>query len=258
MPIENYDSTGNEEEDDDDKKGNIIMHFFRKQQQPQAQHQQQVDQESSAATRSAHDDNQELDPYTIAPSCSSDNAAVGAEDVGIFQNLDPENDQPMPELQRKEQKVYARMKRIQYVMDDLVEIPILGINRRMGIDPIIGLIPFVGDASSALVSLTLVAGAAPVLSRYTVIRMLINVWIDAVVGLVPLVGDLFDFGWKANARNVAIFEDHMKVGAQKKKDADRAFVIGVVIAFLLICLFSALIVLSLLVLLILFLTGNLN
>jgi hypothetical protein len=87
----------------------------------------------------------------------------------------------------------------------------------MGIDPIIGLMPVVGNVSTALVSLTLVAGAAPVLSRYTATRMLINVWTDAVVGLVPLVGDLFDFGWKANARNLTISEDHVKVDAQKQK-----------------------------------------
>jgi hypothetical protein len=36
--------------------------------------------------------------------------------------------------------------------------------------------------------------------------MLFNVAVDTVVGSVPVVGDLFDVVWKANRRNVTLFE----------------------------------------------------
>jgi hypothetical protein len=141
-------------------------------------------------------------------------------------------------------------------MDDAVKIP--GLNRRIGLDPVIGLIPGVGDFGSALVSLVVVARAAPHLSRYTVARMLINVWIDAVTGVVPLVGDIFDIGWKANERNLAIFEDHMKVGAEIRNSVDKRWLIMVLVAFIVFVCVTTGIILACIILLILWLTGNLN
>ena len=134
-------------------------------------------------------------------------------------------------LNPREQKTYERLKKIHYWMDESVTI----CGRRVGLDPIVGLLPVIGDGASAVVSLVLVAQAAPDLSRYTVARMLANVWIDAVTGVVPVVGDLFDVGWKANERNVAIFEDHMRQGKERRRDADRTWLCGVVLFFVAFC-----------------------
>lgn len=174
---------------------------------------------------------------------------------GIFENLDPSNDLPMPPLESDEQRVYGSLKRIQYWMDDSFALPCC--RRRVGLDPVIGLLPFVGDFASAVISLAFVARAAPVLSKYTIVRMLSNVWIDAVVGTVPLLGDVFDIGWKANERNLAIFEDQMKVGGKARRDADLRWILTVVFCFFVFCFLTTLIVITLVVVLILYLTGNL-
>ena len=74
---------------------------------------------------------------------------------------------------------------------------------RVGLDSIIGLIPGIGDAAAAALSLYIVAEAgrcgAP---RGRILRMLANVAVDTVLGTIPIAGDLFDFGFKANRRNV--------------------------------------------------------
>jgi hypothetical protein len=86
-------------------------------------------------------------------------------------------------------------------MDNQFAIP--GTNLRFGFDAMLGLIPGVGDimgllVSGILVRIMLKKGAGPVL----MLRMMANVVLDTVVGVVPFAGDLFDFGFKANRRNV--------------------------------------------------------
>lgn len=167
----------------------------------------------------------------------------------IFQNLDPDNPAPMPSLRPSEQRAYDTIKRLQYLMDDCITIPCCG-NRKIGIDPIIGMIPGIGDFGSALVSLFIVARMSPVLSRYTILRMLVNIWIDTVTGVFPVIGDIFDIGWKANQRNVSIFEDQMKVGCESRMTTDRRWVIMVVVGFFTFCAASTMITLGLTVALI--------
>jgi Domain of unknown function (DUF4112) len=169
----------------------------------------------------------------------------------IFQNLHPDNPAPMPELNSAEQRAYETAKKLQYIMDDCIKLPCC--DKRVGIDPIIGLIPGFGDFGSALISLAIVARMAPVLSRYTVLRMLVNVWIDAVTGVFPIIGDLFDIGWKANQRNVLIFEDQMKVGGEARMNTDRRWVIMIALGFTIFCFVTTIMTVALCVLLIMML-----
>lgn len=90
-------------------------------------------------------------------------------------------------------------------------IPIPGTSMRLGIDPLLGLVPGLGDVAGAAMSgyvvLTAVRLGAP---RFLVARMVGNVALDTLVGTVPLLGDLFDAGWKANTRNVALLDRHLE------------------------------------------------
>lgn len=89
-------------------------------------------------------------------------------------------------------------------------IPIPGTGRRIGIDPILGLIPFVGDFGGAILSGYIVLAAAQAgAPTLTLVRMIGNVGLDSLVGAVPLLGDLFDAAWKANSKNVALLERHV-------------------------------------------------
>ncbi|SDG11372.1 protein of unknown function [Limimonas halophila] len=103
-----------------------------------------------------------------------------------------------------------RLATLAHWLDDFLRIP--GTRIRVGLDPILGLVPGGGDAVMAAVSLLIVArawqlGAPPAL----VAAMLGNVALDFVVGLVPVAGDLLDAGVKCNRRNVNLLRRHLGV-----------------------------------------------
>lgn len=109
-----------------------------------------------------------------------------------------------------------RLDRLAWLLDDAIRVP--GTKFRIGLDGLIGLIPGFGDLAGAAVSSYLVAqaarsGAPPSLLA----RMGLNILLEAVVGLVPLLGDLFDFGFKANARNVRLLRNHVSDPAQGRR-----------------------------------------
>lgn len=110
----------------------------------------------------------------------------------------------------------ARARHISRVMDDLVRIP--GTRRRIGIDPLLGFLPGLGDGIALVISLDLLFSAARMGAGAAVlVRMTGNIVLDAIVGMVPLLGDLFDFGWKANRRNLALLEALVRDGEGTRK-----------------------------------------
>jgi hypothetical protein len=98
-----------------------------------------------------------------------------------------------------------RLRTLTRLLDDLVRIP--GTRLRFGLDPLLGLVPGGGDAVGAVVSayalLVAVRVGAP---AAVLLRMCGNIVLDTVAGTVPILGDLFDFGWKANRRNLTLLE----------------------------------------------------
>src|SRR5215211_2344699 len=125
-----------------------------------------------------------------------------------------------------------RLRQISQLLDSAFEIP--GTSYRVGLDPVIGLVPWVGDLVSPLFTIVLLWQAREMaLPRVVQLRMVINVAIDALVGAIPIVGDLFDFAWKANDKNVALLERH--AGAARRASAgDWLFVAGIIAALLII------------------------
>ena len=81
---------------------------------------------------------------------------------------------------------------------------------RFGIDPVINLIPWIGDIIGAILSLYIlnIAREARV-STIDLIRMIANIAIDFIVGFIPFLGVIFDVAYKANIRNLAILEKYM-------------------------------------------------
>jgi Domain of unknown function (DUF4112) len=81
---------------------------------------------------------------------------------------------------------------------------------RFGLDPLIGLVPGVGDGISAIVSLYIVLEAYRLgASRGTLARMLLNVGLDLGVGIIPIIGDVADFAFKSNRRNLDLLRRHL-------------------------------------------------
>ncbi|MBW4960932.1 DUF4112 domain-containing protein [Sulfitobacter sp. CW3] len=101
-----------------------------------------------------------------------------------------------------------RLHRLARRMDYAFRIPLLGV--RLGWDSILGLVPGVGDALALAPAGYIIKEAHRMGASSTVLgRMGANVGIDLVIGAIPLIGDLFDIGWKANTRNVALLSDHL-------------------------------------------------
>ncbi len=102
-----------------------------------------------------------------------------------------------------------RLEQLAFLMDAAFLIP--GINRRVGIDAVIGLVPVIGDIAGVAIASYIVYEArrlgAP---RWLVLRMMANVALDGAVGAVPVAGDLLDAAFKANRRNVRLLRKHLE------------------------------------------------
>ena len=124
----------------------------------------------------------------------------------------------------KDRRNLEVLRRWARIFDSQFRVP--GTNFRFGIDPIIGLVPGVGDLASPILSMFMVwHGAKLRVPKVVLARMVLNALIDAVAGVVPVAGDLFDFGWKATAWNLALLEKHAMPG-QRASRGDYLFVVG--------------------------------
>ncbi len=118
------------------------------------------------------------------------------------------NELDIDALSSRDRAALERARSASTLLDEAIRIP--GIGYRIGIDPIIGLLPVSGDAVGAVLSLYIVAESARMgVPRKTLARMLVNVAIDAVGGSIPIAGSLLDVVWKANERNVSLLEKHL-------------------------------------------------
>lgn len=102
----------------------------------------------------------------------------------------------------------ARLRGIANLYDAGLRIP--GTKIRIGLDPLIGLVPGLGDLIGAGVALWVVLEAADLgASGFVLLRMILNVAIDTIGGTLPVAGDIFDALWKANIKNVQLLERHL-------------------------------------------------
>ena len=97
--------------------------------------------------------------------------------------------------------------RISHLMDSKFEIPGTGI--RFGLDPLLSLLPVLGDLITLVISSMLIYtmhnhGA----SRKVVIKMMLNAGLDTLIGAIPLVGTVFDVFYRSNERNVKLLKEH--------------------------------------------------
>ena len=83
----------------------------------------------------------------------------------------------------------------------------------IGLDPLLGLVPGIGDLVGALISMVIVMRAVQAgIPRIAVARMIANIAIDTLIGAIPLVGDMFDFVYKSNLKNLRIYEQTLDSG----------------------------------------------
>ncbi len=98
-----------------------------------------------------------------------------------------------------------RLRHIANLMDSAVTIPLL--RKKVGLDPLLGLLPGGGDALGLLLSSYALWVAFELgLPRIVMMRIVVNIVLDWLIGLIPVVGDVADIFWKANQMNLQIVE----------------------------------------------------
>lgn len=136
-------------------------------------------------------------------------------------------DPDMPPAQRTR---IERLNALANVLDNSIPVP--GTGMRIGLDPLIGLVPGVGDAIGGLMSSYIVLQAARLGTPVSVLlRMLLNLGLEAVIGAIPVLGDLFDAGFKANLRNLALLRGSIEAPGTTRRGS-MAVVLGVALALL--------------------------
>ncbi len=109
-----------------------------------------------------------------------------------------------------------RARRLARLLDSAFRVP--GTSWRIGLDPILGLIPGLGDLATVLPALWIVELARRLgMPRRTRLRMLAHIGFDMAFGAVPLVGDIADARYRANRRNIALIDEFLARQAQRER-----------------------------------------
>ncbi len=139
------------------------------------------------------------------------------------------------------------LRRLSHLWDNSLKIP--GINFRVGLEAIVGLLPIGGDILGMIFSTYILVQAVQLgLPKITLLRMVLNILIDGVVGSIPILGDLFDSTWKANTKNVNLLEAHL-LSPQSSHQADEWFfmlLLAVVLLVILVLIIICVIIIRLL------------
>jgi hypothetical protein len=111
-------------------------------------------------------------------------------------------------LGRDVASVRKRIEAMETLLERVFVVP--GINRPVGLDALVGLVPVLGDLATTAMGAWLVWEARNLgMSKFQIARMGANVGLDTLLGLVPLVGDAADFLFRSNSRNLKIIRRHL-------------------------------------------------
>ena len=112
------------------------------------------------------------------------------------------------------------------VLDTTVKSP--GTPFYLGLDPLLGLIPGIGDTLANLMG-TVILGLAARLQvpQIVVARMSLNLLINGTVGAIPIFGDLFSVWFRSHARNAELLR---RAATQPHRETQHArlYVAGII------------------------------
>lgn len=113
-----------------------------------------------------------------------------------------------PEIGRDPASVRQRIQAMEQLLERSFTMPV--INRKFGLDFLLGLVPVVGDVIAAAMGTYLVWEARNLgMPKWKIARMMGNVGFDTLIGAVPFVGDAADFVFRSNTRNLRIIKKHL-------------------------------------------------
>ena len=101
-----------------------------------------------------------------------------------------------------------RVETLEMLLERSFVIP--GINRPVGLDAIVGLVPVVGDVITATMGAYIIWEARNLgMPKWKIWRMIGNLGVDTALGAIPIAGDAFDFLFRSNSRNLKIIKKHL-------------------------------------------------
>ena len=116
---------------------------------------------------------------------------------------------PLPRFGTDAQSVRLRVETMERILERLVVIP--GLNRPIGLDVILDLVPGLGDVAGAALGAYIVWEAKNLgMSRWKIARMAANVGIDFLLGLIPWIGAIPDFFFRSNTYNLRMIKRHLE------------------------------------------------
>lgn len=135
----------------------------------------------------------------------------------------------------RQTSLLLQVRSLSHILDNAIPIP--GTSYRIGVDPLLGLFPGVGDWLSSIISVYMLFLALLLgLPVAALTRMAGNLLLDLLLGMLPVVGDIFDFGYKANARNLHLIESYLETsgGGESSWSSRQTISIGIFLVALVI------------------------
>jgi len=143
-----------------------------------------------------------------------------------------------PEDRQPRSSTESAFKLVSLVMDRLIRIP--GLKKRLGLNPIVDLVPGFGDIAVALVSVSVIIyGIRRKVPKIVLGRMALNVLINELVGLIPIIGSAFAFWFTANTRNYDLLREHLDT-PRRSTTGDKIFV-GAVLGLVVVVILAGII-----------------
>src|SRR5438874_13063141 len=139
-----------------------------------------------------------------------------------------------PEVRQERASLELLFRWLALIMDEFLRFP--GTKIRFGLDPIIGLLPGIGDVSSAIISaVALIHAARYGVPKILLARMATNILINELVGIIPGLGDAFSFWFKSNVRNYKLLRRYSAARTRSRK-GDWIFLVAVLsLLFVIVC-----------------------
>jgi hypothetical protein len=120
----------------------------------------------------------------------------------------PEDKKPFPRIGTDPRSVRRRVEALERLMERMIVIP--GLNRPVGLDAILSLVPVAGSTAGAVLGAYMMWEARNLkMSKWQVARMSGNTGFDWLLGLIPFVGVIPDFFFRSNSRNLRIIRRHL-------------------------------------------------
>jgi len=135
------------------------------------------------------------------------------------------------EMDREQVRAFADF--IARLLDSVFVIP--GTKIRVGLDPLLGLIPGLGDVISNLIGSSILVLATQLqVPKIILTRMAMNMGINTVIGAIPGLGDLFSVWFRSNEKNAQLLRRYTTQRGNRATPGDWIFVIGLILFLFLV------------------------